>query len=169
MLYVCLLHIYAVRYMYVLHILHMYLLLLLQVRINARPSFRLSANSHIAIDDISFDKCSPSVVSNQPLNCNFDSGNICFWYQQPNNVDNFDWTLTNNTSPTRGTGPNRDHTSGKGKSIAQLTSIYKCLVKINLAPLTCVSLTFVVRVHCMYFSYFMVICSVFLYTQKHLL
>lgn len=78
----------------------------------------------MAIDDITFDKCNAAGVANESLVCNFDSGNICSWYQQPNDKDNFDWTITNNTSPSVNTGPNRDHTSGKGMYIYHIWLLY---------------------------------------------
>ena len=111
----------------------------LQIRFQARPSFNnfgggfLSLlKSDIAIDDITFDSCNAASVSNQSLNCNFDNGDLCSWYQQPNDKDNFDWSLTNNTSPSVGTGPNRDHTSGKGRKIINVLHLLPCLICITI-------------------------------------
>lgn len=89
------------------------------MRISARPGPNFSSRlvSDIAIDDISFENCYAGLVANQSLQCDFDTGSLCSWYQQPNDKDDFDWTLTNNTSPSVGTGPNRDHTTGKGELV----------------------------------------------------
>lgn len=46
------------------------------------------------------------------VNCTFETG-FCAFHQEA--TDDFDWTRTNVSSPTAGTGPDRDHTTGTGK------------------------------------------------------
>lgn len=48
------------------------------------------------------------------LNCTFESG-WCGYTQDQK--DDFDWSRTNISSPTIGTGPDRDHTTGHGDLI----------------------------------------------------
>ena len=48
-----------------------------------------------------------------PLDCNFDSG-LCGYMQQT--TDSLDWTRHRGPTPTAGTGPESDHTSGSGMS-----------------------------------------------------
>lgn len=45
------------------------------------------------------------------INCTFDNG-LCDFFEV--RTDNFDWIWTNQSTPTIGTGPDRDHTSGTG-------------------------------------------------------
>ena len=45
------------------------------------------------------------------LDCNFETG-FCNWQQSL--TDNFNWTRTNVRSPSFGTGPFGDHTTGTG-------------------------------------------------------
>ena len=45
--------------------------------------------------------------------CNFDSGRLCDGWQQSSS-DVFDWTLNTGPTETSDTGPDSDHTSGKG-------------------------------------------------------
>ena len=45
------------------------------------------------------------------LDCSFDSG-LCNWRQA--SYDDFNWRMRKGSTPTSGTGPNGDHTSGKG-------------------------------------------------------
>ena len=47
------------------------------------------------------------------MNCTFET-DFCGYFQDTK--DDFDWTRTNQASPTRGTGPDRDHTTGTGRS-----------------------------------------------------
>jgi len=82
----------------------------------ANGFIQLLSRSDLAIDDVSFDACDPSVIANQTLACDFEGGTLCSWYQQPNDKDDFDWTLTNNAKHSQGTGPGVDHTTGSGKS-----------------------------------------------------
>lgn len=92
--------------------------IVMQLRIEGTPMTfswpRFTTNNHIAIDDVKFTSCAASLVSNASLNCDFESGDLCNWYQQPNSVDSGDWLISNNTSPSTQFGPNRDHTSGTG-------------------------------------------------------
>ncbi|KAK7488812.1 hypothetical protein BaRGS_00019947 [Batillaria attramentaria] len=52
-----------------------------------------------------------SQSAGSPVDCNFDSG-VCS-YEQPRG-DAFDWTRHSGRTPTTGTGPNTDHTTGHG-------------------------------------------------------
>lgn len=45
------------------------------------------------------------------INCTFDFG-MCGFFQV--HMDDFDWIWSNQSTPTVGTGPDRDHTSGTG-------------------------------------------------------
>ena len=45
-----------------------------------------------------------------PFPCNFETG-LCGWSQDK--TDSFDWTRINKASPSTGTGPSSDHTSGR--------------------------------------------------------
>ncbi|CAH3148297.1 unnamed protein product, partial [Porites evermanni] len=47
------------------------------------------------------------------VSCNFDNG-LCFGCSQ-SMEDVFDWTLYSGSTPSSGTGPFSDHTSGSGK------------------------------------------------------
>ena len=42
--------------------------------------------------------------------CNFDKRSLCTWTNRKD--DDFDWTIQHNGTPSRGTGPTRDHTLG---------------------------------------------------------
>ena len=44
------------------------------------------------------------------IDCNFEHA-MCSWTQDFR--ENFDWTRTNHGTPTVGTGPHGDHTSGR--------------------------------------------------------
>ena len=48
------------------------------------------------------------------ITCNFDVS-MCDFVQDKN--DKFDWTRRKGATPSSGTGPSGDHTSGKGKLI----------------------------------------------------
>ncbi|XP_033751986.1 MAM and LDL-receptor class A domain-containing protein 1-like [Pecten maximus] len=89
-----------------------------KVQFDALPSksFQTSGipQSDMAIDDVKFVACNPTQIVNNSvfnLNCSFESG-LCGYFQET--ADDFDWTLTNLSSPTVGTGPDRDHTTGTG-------------------------------------------------------
>jgi len=45
------------------------------------------------------------------VNCTFEYG-LCGFFES--RTDDFDWIWTNQSSPSAGTGPDRDHTSGHG-------------------------------------------------------
>lgn len=51
------------------------------------------------------------MISEVSMDCSFDLG-LCGYSQVQ--TDNFDWSLTDISTPTVGTGPDRDHTSGTG-------------------------------------------------------
>lgn len=55
------------------------------------------------------------------LNCTFESG-WCGYTQDQK--DDFDWSRTNISSPTIGTGPDRDHTTGHGDLILLVLRIH---------------------------------------------
>ena len=81
---------------------------------------RLANNSDdIAIDDISFRNCDPKQYPPN-VSCTFEHG-LCIWTQAQN--DRFDWLLSNHTTPSRGTGPQFDHTlPGRGGVFAYIES-----------------------------------------------
>ncbi|XP_025084894.1 MAM and LDL-receptor class A domain-containing protein 2-like isoform X1 [Pomacea canaliculata] len=68
----------------------------------------------VAVDDINFVDCNPGLILNGTdfsIDCTFDFG-MCGFFQV--HTDDFDWIWTNQSIQTVGTGPDRDHTSGKG-------------------------------------------------------
>ncbi|XP_025085553.1 MAM and LDL-receptor class A domain-containing protein 1-like [Pomacea canaliculata] len=68
----------------------------------------------VAIDNIAFSDCQNEKIFNHTevsMDCSFDLG-LCGYSQVQ--TDNFDWSLTDISTPTEGTGPDRDHTSGTG-------------------------------------------------------
>ena len=48
------------------------------------------------------------------MSCNFDSG-LCYGWEQSHFSDVFDWTLGTGGTPSFGTGPSSDHTTGSGE------------------------------------------------------
>lgn len=46
-------------------------------------------------------------------NCSFDGGLCSLWNQD--STDDVDWTRYQGSTPDHGTGPSRDHTTGKSK------------------------------------------------------
>ena len=65
------------------------------------------------------------------VSCNFDNG-LCFGWSQ-SRQDVFDWTLYSGSTPSLGTGPSSDHTSGSGVmpfEIYSLTFSYIYFTKI---------------------------------------
>jgi hypothetical protein len=83
-----------------------------------RLSFELEPNSNfvgawtddVAIDDISFSKCSEN-QTRHVLDCDFESG-FCSW--ETNGLADFNWTRTSSKTTSLGTGPLGDHTTGSG-------------------------------------------------------
>ncbi|XP_022098207.1 MAM and LDL-receptor class A domain-containing protein 1-like isoform X2 [Acanthaster planci] len=70
-----------------------------------------SPTSDIAIDDIIvLEHQCDSTVPLSALNCNFDSGTFCSYNNSQN--DDFDWILNSGSTPSYGTGPTADHTTG---------------------------------------------------------
>ena len=67
------------------------------------------------------------------LACNFDKGHTCNW----NNArgDDFDWVVGSST-PTLTTGPARDHTTRRGKSLESISFYIKCCVYYHLERCT---------------------------------
>lgn len=51
------------------------------------------------------------IFKSSGMNCTFETG-YCGFFQE--SLDNFDWTRTNRSTPSSGTGPDRDHTTGHG-------------------------------------------------------
>ena len=47
------------------------------------------------------------------MNCSFDE-DLCGW-RQPQNIDYFNWIRKNGPTPSHGTGPASDHTTGNCK------------------------------------------------------
>ena len=52
----------------------------------------------------------PSICSNFPEKCDFESG-LCNWYQDKD--DKFDWTRSRGGTTSYDTGPGVDHTKGR--------------------------------------------------------
>lgn len=50
-----------------------------------------------------------------PDDCEFDAGVWCHWIQDETDSNPIDWERTSKPTPTFGTGPPGDHTSGFGK------------------------------------------------------
>lgn len=67
----------------------------------------------VAIDDISFSQCSANRTRTL-LDCDFESG-LCSW--ETKGLGTFDWTLTSKQTPSSGTGPSGDHTTGSGNYV----------------------------------------------------
>ena len=92
----------------------------LKMRFEAQPvrGFAATSTADIAIDDISFSNCNPSL---QPPNvaCNFDT-DLCVWTNAAD--DKFDWSRKNGSTSSPGTGPRTDHTSRHGSYIYIETS-----------------------------------------------
>ena len=86
-----------------------------KVQFEAFPSRGFSVGvpqSDMAIDDVTFINCGINNIDrNTTVNCTFETG-FCNFRQLRS--DDFDWTRTNISSPTFGTGPDRDHTTGTG-------------------------------------------------------
>ena len=83
----------------------------LEFRVMPALSQLANNTADIAIDDILFRNCNPRQFP-PDVSCNFDNG-LCSWVQSQN--DQFDWSLSNSTTGTRGTGPSSDHTRpGRG-------------------------------------------------------
>ena len=90
-----------------------------QVVILSKPSS--GSPFGIAIDDLRFQDCKPNTVLNTTnLDCSFEGGNFCSYFQSRN--DDFDWKVTNLPTPSYSTGPSGDHTSGKGYYVYLETS-----------------------------------------------
>ncbi|XP_028515859.1 MAM and LDL-receptor class A domain-containing protein 1 [Exaiptasia diaphana] len=64
--------------------------------------------------------CRPNTTWNGSGNCNFDSLSFCGYVNEKN--DNFDWTRDSSGTPSYGTGPRADHTTGYGYYIYIETS-----------------------------------------------
>ncbi|XP_064619815.1 MAM and LDL-receptor class A domain-containing protein 1-like isoform X2 [Lineus longissimus] len=63
----------------------------------------------IAIDDVTIMDANKCPEALNTFNCTFDESE-CGWTQ--NSGDDFDWTLHHGSTPTSGTGPSSDHTTG---------------------------------------------------------
>ena len=87
-----------------------------RLEFRVRPGLgRLANNSDdIAIDDIAFRNCDLKMFP-PTVACSFERG-LCGWSQAQN--DQFDWRLSNHSTPSRGTGPQFDHTRpGRGGGV----------------------------------------------------
>ena len=63
------------------------------------------------------------------VGCNFDTS-MCGFVQDSN--DNFDWTQRQGSTPSTGTGPSADHTTGNGmKRLSGLHLLPLLLLKIE--------------------------------------
>lgn len=75
-----------------------------------------SYRGDIAIDDV--------VVLDQPcptaMYCDFEDTTLCQWSNQAG--DNFDWTRASQGTPSLGTGPATDHTTGTSQGILIATA-----------------------------------------------
>ena len=80
-----------------------------KIAITGRPaSF---SKSNIAIDDVSYVDCDPNkIYTEKSLNCTFEK-DLCDYYHDKGD---FKW-IRDNKTPSSGTGPGGDHTTGKGK------------------------------------------------------
>ena len=56
----------------------------------------------------------------RPATCNFESG-YCQWTNEKS-LDDFDWLRRAGRTPSRGTGPDNDHTLGTAKGMQLLTT-----------------------------------------------
>ncbi|KAH9494976.1 hypothetical protein Btru_018310, partial [Bulinus truncatus] len=67
----------------------------------------------VAIDDIDFVGCQTNTsfnINTSALDCTFYGGDFCGFFES--RTDDFDWTLTNQPTPSLDTGPSGDHTTG---------------------------------------------------------
>ncbi|KAK2572947.1 A disintegrin and metalloproteinase with thrombospondin motifs 2, partial [Acropora cervicornis] len=59
--------------------------------------------------------CEGEIFSN--MSCTFEAG-FCHWKNMRNSqLDQFDWTLRNGSTPSRNTGPSNDHTLGTSRGV----------------------------------------------------
>lgn len=68
----------------------------------------------VAVDDITFQNCN-SGTPPPTITCNFDK-DLCSWTNLQSG-DQFDWTRNNGSTKSVGTGPQSDHTSGRGSYV----------------------------------------------------
>ncbi|CAC5369621.1 unnamed protein product [Mytilus coruscus] len=77
------------------------------------PPLKLTGEKMITCDGTTWSAQIPSYV--EPGNyCDFEDENICGW--EHDKLANFEWKWNSGTTPTRRTGPNYDHTLGKGRN-----------------------------------------------------
>ncbi|PVD33468.1 hypothetical protein C0Q70_04724 [Pomacea canaliculata] len=76
---------------------------------------RVGAKLAVCLSSGTWSQQTPVCVDGISLGCDFEDSSLCGWIQDAN--DDFDWTWTSGTTPTTGTGPEGDHTTGKGHYI----------------------------------------------------
>ncbi|XP_053397254.1 uncharacterized protein LOC123551744 isoform X2 [Mercenaria mercenaria] len=78
---------------------------------------------------VTFHKSSTAIDRGDSFDCDFDDG-FCNWAQDK--TDDFDWIRWSGETPTDGTGPNSDHTSGEGFYVyIETTPSYHNISKMN--------------------------------------
>lgn len=90
----------------------------IQLSVQPARTFVASTTDDVGIDDISFVNCNPNGALPN-ISCTFENG-LCNWNQALD--DDFQWTVKNGSTPSPGTGPSGDHTSGTGQYIYIETS-----------------------------------------------
>jgi hypothetical protein len=140
------------------------------VRVGANPTgwrlhFELEPNREfqgvwtddVAIDDISFSKCSVN-RTRHVLDCDFENG-FCSW--ETKGLADFEWTRTSSTTPSGSTGPPGDHTTGTGSYIfIEASSPQKSGDRAWLASLTQPPTT----MNCLGFYYHMYVSMSYIYS-----
>ncbi|XP_072170530.1 thyroid hormone-induced protein B-like [Diadema setosum] len=65
----------------------------------------------VTATDENYEPTTPPLNGQNNIDCNFEYG-TCGWQQSP--YDDFDWSRNSGVTPSSGTGPSGDHTTGYG-------------------------------------------------------